>query len=70
VLNNLKQQGDIPREQVAAIAGHKDDSMTFGRYGKPYEPRALIKVINSINYPVDLSHISFEDFKRRKLMGG
>ena len=39
--NNLKQAG-IEENKIAEIIGHKISSMTFGRYGKPFEPQVLL----------------------------
>jgi integrase len=51
VIDYLKQQGEV-KEKIAAIAGHKDESMTMGWYGKPYEPATLISVIEKLDFPV------------------
>lgn len=40
VANHLKQKGVEPT-QIAATLGHKDESMTTGRYSNPYEPRVF-----------------------------
>lgn len=45
--NTLKQE-DVEKEKVAALMGHKDDSMTFGRYGKPYESSVLKEVVEKL----------------------
>ena len=47
--NTLKQRG-IPYERVAAILGHKDESMTFGRYGKAFEVTVLQPVIEDLKF--------------------
>lgn len=49
VLNHLKQR-DAIKEKIAAIAGHKDESITTGRYGKPYAPQALDEVIEMLDF--------------------
>ncbi|MDD2499609.1 MAG: site-specific integrase [Geobacter sp.] len=48
-LNHLKQRGAV-KEKIAAIAGHKDRSITTGHYGKPYESQALIEVIEMLDF--------------------
>ena len=47
--NTLKQKG-IPYEKVAAILGHKDESMTFGRYGKTFGVDVLRPVIEELDF--------------------
>lgn len=54
VLDHLKQKG-IEINQSRAIVGHKDDSMSYGTYAQPYKPKALVKVVNQIDYDLDLS---------------
>jgi integrase len=49
VANHLKQKG-IEREKIAAILGHKDESMTTGRYGKPYESPVLVEVLMRLKF--------------------
>jgi integrase len=51
VINHLKQQGEV-KEKIAAISGHKDESITTGWYGKPYEPANLVNVIESLDFSV------------------
>lgn len=35
VIDRLKQ-ADVPKEKIAALVGHEDNSVTFGRYGKDF----------------------------------
>lgn len=49
VADTLKQKG-TPYERVAAILGHKDDSMTFGRYGKAFGVNLLQPVIEELKF--------------------
>jgi integrase len=49
VADNLKQKG-IPYEQVAAILGHKDQTMTFGTYGKSFGVDVLQPVIEELKF--------------------
>ncbi|WP_183360561.1 site-specific integrase [Geomonas limicola] len=51
VINHLKQRGEV-KEKIAAICGHKDESITTGLYGKPYEPAALVSVIEALDFKV------------------
>ena len=44
VIDGLKQAGE-QKEKIAALVGHEDDSVTFGRYGKDYQPRVLLEVV-------------------------
>lgn len=43
-IDRLKQ-ADVPKEKIAALVGHEDESVTFGRYGKDYSPSSLIALI-------------------------
>lgn len=43
-INRLKQ-ADAPKEKIAALVGHEDESVTFGRYGKDFKPQNLREVI-------------------------
>lgn len=64
-LDNLKQQG-IPSEKIAGIAGHEHGSITLDRYGKVYNPAALVDAVNAIHYPgLDLLHVDFGEFMGR-----
>jgi integrase len=55
VLDHLKKK-DIQKEKIAAIAGHKDESITTGLYGKPYEPLHLVPVIQSLDFSIEVPH--------------
>ena len=44
VIDQLKQQ-EAPKEMVANIAGHLDESVTFGRYSKNYQPKVMQQYI-------------------------
>lgn len=55
--NELKQKG-IPLQVTEAIVGHEDKSMSYGRYGKTYQPEVLHNAINSIDY--GLKHPAFK----------
>jgi integrase len=56
VSNHLKQKG-VSRELAAAILGHSEDSMTYGRYAKKYSPQVLLPVISQLDYGVDFQHL-------------
>lgn len=53
-IDRLKQAG-VAKEKIAALVGHEDDSETFGRYGKDFEPVALLEVIHMLQF--DLSYL-------------
>lgn len=53
VIDRLKQ-ADVPKEKIAALVGHEDDSVTFGRYGKDFSPTIMCEVIAML----DFSHIT------------
>lgn len=52
-IDRLKQ-ADVPKEKIAALVGHEDDSLTFGRYGKDYSPAIMRDVVAALNF----SHIT------------
>lgn len=49
VIDHLKQ-ADVPKEKIAALVGHEDDSETFGRYGKDFRPSTLLGVVKELNF--------------------
>lgn len=51
MIDQLKQKGTI-EYNIKALAGHKNDSITTGLYGKPPEPKALLPVIEQLTFPV------------------
>lgn len=50
VIDHLKQAG-APKEKIAALVGHEDDSMTFGRYGKDFAPAVMSAVVAALDFP-------------------
>lgn len=54
VIDNLKQK-HTAKELIAAIVGHKDDSITTGLYGKKYEPLSLKPIMELLDFTVDVS---------------
>jgi integrase len=49
VIDRLKQTGHA-KERIAALVGHEDDSMTFGRYGKPFESAIMKTVVQALTF--------------------
>ena len=47
VIDTLKQAG-VSKDKIAALVGHEDDSITFGRYGKEFRLTVLLDVVNSL----------------------
>ncbi len=45
--NKLKQQG-VSESIIAELLGHKNHSITMGRYGKRYEPRVLLEALKKL----------------------
>lgn len=43
------KQALVDKSVVSELLGHTDDSMTFGRYGKRYEPKVLLSAISMID---------------------
>ena len=53
VANTLKQM-NADDKKISAILGHADQSITTGRYGKPYEPEGLKDVIEMLDFGLSL----------------
>jgi len=51
--DTLKQKG-AEQQKIAALMGHVDQSITTGRYGKPYEPEGLKDVIEMLDFELSL----------------
>ena len=47
-IDGLKQAG-VPKEHIAALVGHEDDSETFGRYGKDFQPEILLNALSKLH---------------------
>lgn len=53
VADQLKQKS-IPKEKIAAIMGHKEESITTGLYGKKYTPGTLKPVIDILGFNLEI----------------
>jgi integrase len=62
VIDYLKQAG-VPKEKIAALVGHEDESVTFGRYGKDFQPRVMVEVVSKL--PADVT-ASIPPFRLRR----
>ena len=49
VINNLKQAGHS-MQLIESLVGHEDESITFGRYGKPFDVRAMKTLIDALAF--------------------
>ena len=49
VIDCLKQS-DVSKEKIAALVGHEDDSVTFGRYGKDFLPSVMLPAIEMLKW--------------------
>lgn len=58
VIDQLKQKG-VPEPVVAALAGHSERTMTFGRYGKRSRLPALAAAIDQLNFDLSLTPVDF-----------
>lgn len=45
------KQADISKEKIAAIVGHEDESVTFGRYGKAFQASVLLSAMEKLQFP-------------------
>lgn len=46
-IDQLKQ-AEVPKEKIAALVGHEDESVTFGRYGKDFKVETLATILHTI----------------------
>jgi integrase len=53
-VNDFLKQRAIPESQIKAIVGHKDESVTTGLYGKAYEPKVLVPIVEMLNFNIDV----------------
>jgi len=49
VINRLKQAG-IDESKIKELVGHKENSITMGRYGKRFEPSVLIQTVEKLDF--------------------
>jgi integrase len=57
LINHLKQAG-VAEPYIAEFVGHRNPSMTTGRYGKKFDPGKLYEqVVLNLDYGIDLSHL-------------
>jgi integrase len=47
--DTLKQAG-VQEALIAALDGHKHDSLTMSRYGKAYKPQPLLEALLKVDY--------------------
>jgi integrase len=53
VIDELKQKG-CDYKIVAALAGHTDESMTFGTYGSDYNVEIMKELVMKLSFPIEL----------------
>lgn len=56
VLDACKQQG-IAMDIAQEIAGHTNESITYGTYGKALRPEVQLQYLTQLEFGVDLSHL-------------
>jgi len=49
LIDTLKQKR-LPQQEIAALVGHATDSITFGRYGKPYNPEVMLDLLKKVDF--------------------
>jgi integrase len=49
-IDELHQLG-VDHKKIAALVGHADETMTGGRYSKPFRPDVLLPILELINFP-------------------
>jgi integrase len=50
--SNQLKQSDVQEERIAELLGHSNESVTTGRYGKKYDMKSQLDVINTIHIPL------------------
>jgi integrase len=68
VINRMRKLG-VPATDIAAVVGH-EPGLTTEHYGGDYELSTLKKIVDRLNYPVDLSHIHYDRFRLFQLADG
>lgn len=58
-VSDFFKQHNIPASQAAAILGHADQTITYGRYGKDLESSKLISIIETLDFSVYLGSVKF-----------
>jgi integrase len=58
VADALKQRGDVPREVVQELLGHKTESITYDTYGTRYGVKPLYEAVCKIDYGLDLFRLN------------
>lgn len=54
VVDFLKQVG-VAKEKIAALVGHEDESVTFGRYGKDFSVPVMADVVGNLNFQITIT---------------
>lgn len=49
-VSDFFKQQDVPDTQAAAILGHADQTITYGRYGKDLQASKLVSLINKVDF--------------------
>jgi integrase len=58
-VSDFFKQHDIPDTQAAAILGHADQTITYGRYGKDLKASKLINLIETLDFSMYIENIKF-----------
>ena len=56
-VSDFYKQHDIPDTQAAAILGHADQTITYGRYGKDLKADKLVSLIEKLNFDGILTNV-------------
>lgn len=57
------KQNDIEEKHVQEFVGHKNRKITYGVYGKLFNPEKLYKkIVSKLKYNIDLSHLKSSKF--------
>jgi integrase len=52
-INEMKQN-EVPEPVIRQLVGHREGSITLGRYGKDYDIEKLFKYMQMVNFEIDL----------------
>lgn len=56
-VSDFYKQHDIPDTQAAAVLGHADQTITYGRYGKDLKAPKLIKLVDILDFSNQTNNI-------------
>lgn len=65
VIDFYKQHTNLEERFVQAIVGHKNNTITFDRYGSEFSPSVLKPLVDMINWDLSIQNFSLEKHEER-----